>query len=302
VSRPGLEGGAALVDGEVVPIASARIPILDFGFTRSDCTYDVVAVWEGAFFRLDDHLDRFERSCRALHLSLPHTREEIVAILMELIRATGLREAYVEVICTRGVPPAGVRDPRQFVNRFYAFAIPYVWILRPEEGERGMDAIVSRVVQRIAPTSVDPRVKNFHWGDLTRAMYEAFDRDARYPILLDARGSVTEGPGFNVFALVDGALLTPAAGVLEGITRKTVLELAAREGIETAVVDLREEQLRSAAEIFASSTAGGIMPVTTLDGAAVGAGGVGPVTELIRTRYWEAHSDPAYATPVDYDA
>jgi branched-chain amino acid aminotransferase len=253
------------------------------------------------FFRLGDHLDRWESSCRALRLTCPYTRDEVIAILLQLVRRTGLRQSYVEVICTRGIPPAGARDIRLFENRFYAFAVPYVWLLRPEDADSGMDAVITTHVERISPVAVDPRVKNFHWGDLTRGLHEAYDRGARYPILLDARGFVTEGPGYNVFALVDGKLLTPASGTLEGITRKTVLELAAGEGLEVAQADLRPADLRVAAELFATSTAGGIMPITTLDADPVGDGRVGPVTELIRTRYWEAHSDPRYTVPVVYE-
>jgi branched-chain amino acid aminotransferase len=161
------EAGAAFVDGEYVPIDEARISILDTGFSRSDATYDVVAVWEGAFFRLQDHLERFERSCLELRLEPGQDRQGMGRTLLELVRLTGLRAAYVETICTRGVARAGSRDPRTFENRFFAYAIPYVWLLDPGEIERGMDAIVTRTVRRIPPTSVDPTVKNF---SITTAM------------------------------------------------------------------------------------------------------------------------------------
>jgi branched-chain amino acid aminotransferase len=291
--------GAAFVDGELVPVHEARIPLLDTGFTRSDVTYDVVAVWNGSFFRLDDHLDRFERSCAALRLTLPLSRDEIREALFALVRRAGLRESYVEVICTRGVDTAGVRDPRRFENRFYAFAVPYVWLLRPEEHETGMHAVIARTVQRISTRAVDPTVKNFHWGDLTRGLYEAYDRDARYPILLDADGNVTEGAGYNVFAVIDGRLVTPASGTLEGITRRTILELAAEAGIVAGAADIPEAVFRRASELFATSTAGGVLPITVLDGAPVGDGGVGPLTRRLRDRYWEIHDDPRYATAVD---
>jgi branched-chain amino acid aminotransferase len=165
---PGFDRGAAYVRGQFVPIDEATVPVLDVGFSRSDVTYDVVAVWEGAFFRLHDHLERFERSCRELRLTLEHDRDGIASILIELVRLTGLRAAYVETLCTRGVDRAGVRDPRTFENQFIAYAIPYVWLLRPDDGTAGMDAVITRSVRRIPPASVDPTVKNFHWGDLTR--------------------------------------------------------------------------------------------------------------------------------------
>jgi branched-chain amino acid aminotransferase len=219
---------------------------------------------------------------------------------MDLVRLTGLREAYVETLCTRGVDRTGVRDPRTFENQFLAYAIPYVWLFRPDDGTTGMDAVITRSVRRIPPVSVDPTVKNFHWGDLTRGLYEAYDRGAHYPILLDYEGNVTEGAGYNVFALVGGRLLTPSSGALEGITRRTVLELARREGIPAETVPLPEETFRSATELFATSTAGGVMPVVSLDGQPVGDGSAGPVTRRLRELYWQAHGDPRYITPVDY--
>ncbi len=294
--------GAAYIDGDVVPIAEARIPITDTGFLRSDATYDVLAVWNGSFFRLEEHLERFERGCAKLRLKLPLEHEQIVAILHRLVAHSGLREAYVEAICTRGVAERGIRDPRRFTNRFYAYAVPYVWLLRADEGEQGMDAVVVRTVRRIPAAAFDQRVKNFMWGDLTRGLYEAYDRGARYPILLDDADDVTEGPGYNVFALVEGRLMTPASGVLEGITRRTVIEIAQERGIATVVGPLPARLLYEAAELFATSTAGGVMPITTLDGAAVGTGSVGELTRELRELYWSAHDDPRYATPVDYQA
>lgn len=124
--------GVAFIDGEYVPIREAKISILDWGFIRSDVTYDVAHVWKGRFFRLQHHLDRFEKSVAGLRMTLPHSRSEIEVVLHELMRLSGLRDAYVEVICTRGVAPAGTRDPRQFENRFIAFAIPFVWIANEE--------------------------------------------------------------------------------------------------------------------------------------------------------------------------
>ncbi len=110
--RAAYAGGAAFVDGRFVPVAEARVPILDWGFLRSDATYDVAHVWRGSFFRLEDHLDRFERGMARLRMSPPYDRSEIREILIGCVRRSGLREAYAEIICTRGVPPPGSRDPR----------------------------------------------------------------------------------------------------------------------------------------------------------------------------------------------
>lgn len=298
----GFEHGAAFIDGSFVPIGEARTSLLDRGFLRADATYDVVGVWDGAFFRLADHLDRFERGCAELRLELPYSRQEIESILLEVVARSGLRAAYVDLIATRGIPPEGSRDPRLYRNRFLAYAVPYIWLFRSDDPTAGMDAVIARTVRRIPSDCVDPTVKNFHWGDLTKGLYEAYDRGAHYPILLDHGGNVTEGAGYNLFALVDGRLLTPASGVLLGITRRTVIELARAEGIEVEETDLDEATFRRGNELFATSTAGGVMPITSLDGEPVGDGRAGELTRRLRDLYWEAHSDPRYTTPVPYAA
>jgi len=291
--------GCAWIEGAYVPIGDARIPILDTGFVRSDLTYDVAAVWKGRFFRLDDHLARLERGCERIRLKPPFARERVRDIFFEIVRRSGLRNAYVEAIVTRGVPRAGERDPRLLTPRFYAFAIPYVWLVQPEQQAIGVDVVVAET-RRIPTDSVDPTVKNFHWGDLTRALFEAYDRGASFPILTDGNGSVTEGAGFNVFALVGGRLLTPDRGALEGITRMTAIEIARDNGLHVVVDNMPVRALYEADELFLTTTAGGVIPVATLDGQPVGAGNPGPVTAHIRKRYWELHDDPACTLPVDY--
>lgn len=293
--------GAAYVDGEFTPVAEARIPLLDTGFLRSDTTYDVAHVWKGRFFRLDDHLDRFLAGAAKLRFELPLGKAEIAAMLHRLVALSGLTEAYVNVTASRGTLPKGTRSPLGCRNRIYAFAVPFSWIARPEEHDRGISMIVA-APERIPMGSFDQTIKNFMWGDFTASMIEADDRKARVSMLLDRDGNVTEGPGFNVFAVKGGRLMTPDTGVLHGITRRTAIELAQGLNIETRVAPVGLDLLRSADEIFITSTAGGIIPVTVLDTAQVGDGNPGPVTMRLRELYWQAHQDPRYAVPVDYDS
>ncbi len=291
--------GAAFMEGEYVPIAEARIPITDWGFVRSDVTYDVVHVWKGSFFRLEDHLDRFERSVAGLRMKLPHSREGVSEILMECVRLTGLRDAYVEMGCTRGAPPQGSRDPREATNRFFAFALPFIWIATEEQRERGLHLVISSV-QRIPPESVDPTYKNFHWGDLMRGLFEAYDRGGETAVLSDGQGNITEGPGFNLFVVRDGRIFTPARGVLEGITRKTVIELCEECALPLELGPVPAEAVRGADEVFLSSTAGGILPVTTVDGNPLGNGAPGPITNRLRDLYWSKKEAGWHGTPVNY--
>ena len=298
--REAYADGAAYAEGRFVPVGEARVPILDWGFLRSDATYDVAHVWRGSFFRLEDHLDRFERGMVRLRMKPPEGREEISDVLLECVRLSGLRDAYVEMICTRGLPPPGSRDPRECANSFFAFAVPFVWIADPEKQETGLHAAISRV-RRIAPESVDPTVKNYHWLDLQMGLFDAYGRGGETAILTDADDNVVEGPGFNVFALENGRLSTPNRGVLEGVTRKTVIELADGLGVPLEERAVASGELRRADEVFITSTAGGIMPVTAVDGEPVGDGGPGPVTLRLRAAYWGLHEDPRFSLPVRYD-
>ncbi|OUM03231.1 aminotransferase class IV [Variovorax sp. JS1663] len=294
-----LSDGIAFVRGDYVPIAEAAIPITDWGFLRSDATYDVVTVWEGAFFRLDEHLERFMHSCERFRLDPGLTPAQIEGVLAECVRRSGLRSSYVEMIVTRGQPPWGSRDPRQAVNRFYAFAVPFVWIANEAQRERGLHVKVS-AVQRIPASSVDPRAKNYHWNDLTMGLLVALDDGADTVVLSDAQGNVVEGPGFNIFCIKDGALVTPREGVLEGISRRTVIEIAASLGLPVALRALPAEELRGADEAFLTSSGGGVLPVTRVDDRVVGTGRPGPVTQRLLATYWDWHRDPAYSRAIDY--
>ena len=131
--------GVAYINQEFVPMEDAKISVLDWGFLHSDATYDVVHVWNGRFFRLDAHIDRFLESAARIRLSLPVSRTELARILAECTARSGHDDAYVEMILTRGVSPTFSRDPRDADNQLICFSIPFGWILRPEQREKGAD-------------------------------------------------------------------------------------------------------------------------------------------------------------------
>ena len=292
--------GAAFVRGQYLPIGQATLPLTDWGFLRSDATYDVVTAWDGAFFRLDAHLERFAASCARFRLDPGMPMAQVAQVLAECVRRSGLRRAYVEMIVTRGQPPWGSRDPRQAVNQFYAFAVPYVWIANEAQRAQGLHLHVSDV-QRIPSASVDARAKNYHWNDLTMGLLGALDAGFDTVVLSDGAGHVVEGPGFNVFCVgADGVIVTPASGVLEGVTRRTVIEMAQALGLPLQQRALPAAELRGAREAFLSSSGGGVLPVTRVDGATVGDGKVGAVTQRLIDTYWAWHRDPRYSTPIAY--
>jgi branched-chain amino acid aminotransferase len=297
---PPWPAGAAWIDGRYCPIEDARISVLDLGVTRSDCTYDVVHVWEGRFYRLDAHLDRFTESMARLRLDPGLDRAAIEATLHGCVRHAGLRAAYVSMTCTRGRMPAGSRDLRTARSMFYCYALPFIWISRPDQQEAGASMRVSQVT-RIPPQSVDPTVKNYHWLDLDLALLDAYDHDADLVALRDLSGAIAEGAGYNVFAHVDGRWLTPGRGALAGITRRSLIELARESGQQVDEDRLTAEDLLRSDEVLVTSTAGGIMPVTVIDGKPVGTGAPGPLTRQLRDRYWASHQDSRYSTPVQYE-
>ena len=294
-----LSAGAAWIDGEYLPIAEASIPLLDWGFLHSDATYDVAHVWRGKFFRVDAYIERFEASMAKLRMSIPQDREQIRAIMFELVKRSGLRDAYVEIVCTRGIPAPGSRDPRSCENRFLAFAIPFVWIADDSLRARGIDLLISRQ-QRIPPESVDPRIKNYHWLDMTMALFEAYDRGADSAVLVDADGNLVEGPGFNVFVRKGDTVTTPERGVLQGVTRATILELLDNEDVDVIRGPLPAAIAANADEAFITSTAGGVMPATRISGEPVGDGRPGELTDRLNRAYWDLHDDPEFNIAVDY--
>jgi branched-chain amino acid aminotransferase len=297
---PPWPSGAAWIGGRYCPIEDAKISVLDLGVTRSDAAYDVVHVWRRRFYRLNDHLDRFTASMARLRLDPGYDRAEIEAILHGCVRLAGLREAYVSMTCTRGRVAAGSRDLRTARATFYCYAVPFVWICTPQQQAAGVSMRISDVT-RIPPQSVDPTVKNYHWLDMDMAQLEAYDHDAQLVVLRDASDAITEGPGYNVFAHVDGRWLTPASGTLHGITRRSVIEIAGEVGEPVEQGRLTADDLRRAAEVLVTSTAGGIMPVTKVDGKPVGDGLPGPRTAKLQDQYWSRHEDPRFSTPVRYD-
>lgn len=293
------QDGVAFVGGKYVPIAQAAIPITDWGFLRSDATYDVVTVWNGAFFRIDAHLERFMHSCQRWRLNPGLSPAQITRILARCVRLSGLRSSYVEMICTRGQPPWGSRDPRQAVNQFYAFAVPFVWLANEQQRASGLRIRISDV-QRISPRSVDPKAKNYHWNDLTMGLLGALDAGADSVLLVDAAGNVVEGPGFNVFCVKDGVLATPDEGMLEGISRRTVIEMAVALGLPLQARRVAADELRGADEVFLSTSGGGVLPVSRVDESTIGDGAPGTITRKLIETYWAWHADPAYSLPIDY--
>ena len=289
------------MNGQIIPVSEAKISVFDWGLTRSDITYDVVHVWEGAFFRIEDYLDRFEVSMKKMRLDVGMDRSAIRNALIELVATSGLQSAYVSMVASRGTPLIpGTRDPRGCRNHFYAWAVPFIWVIPEAIAKRGAHISVARDSRRIPSNSVDPTVKNYHWGDMTAALFQALDAGYDTTVLLDHNNLVTEGPGFNIFAVINGKVVTPKSGMLEGISRKTVLEICAALDIPCAATDISEEAFMNAEEVFTATTAGGPVPVTRVNGHIFGNDTIGPLTARILHTYWDWHKREDLALKIRY--
>jgi branched-chain amino acid aminotransferase len=287
-------GGAAWIEGEYVPAADARISIFDTGFGHSDLTYTVAHVWHGNIFRLGDHIGRLLDGAAKLRLQTDFTKDELATITKRCVSLSQLRESFVNLTITRGYGKRkGEKDLSKLSSQVYVYAIPYLWAFPPHEQIFGTTAVVPRHVRRAGRNTVDPTIKNYQWGDLTAASFEAKDRGARTAILMDADNCVAEGPGFNVVVVKDGKIASPSRNALPGITRKTVFELADTMGIEATLRDVTSHELYDADELIAVTTAGGVTPIVSLDGEQLGDGTPGPMTVRLRDRFWALMDEPS---------
>ncbi len=293
----GRESLVVYVNGEYVPKDHARISIFDFGFLRGDAVFDTSSAWNGRIFKLPAHLERLALSLRAARIPCPLPPDELRGVIVETARRCGLRNAYIQTIVTRAEPPLGVRDLTQCRPGLIVFTIPYVWILSPEQIRCGGRAIIAST--RAFPVQcLDPKIKSLSRLHFDLAMLQGKAAGMDVSIMLDVDGHVTEGPGFNVFVVKGGELFSPPEGILMGITRQTVFELAAEHRLPAREAHLTAYDLYAADEVFLTSTAGGIMPLVEIDGRPIGDGKPGPASQRVHDWYWALRESGRDGTPI----
>jgi branched-chain amino acid aminotransferase len=274
------------VGGQICLPDDAKVSVFDRGFLYGDSVYETIGTVRGRLFALSDHLDRLERSAQRLSLRLP-PRASIERAILDTVAAAGNAESRVRVMVTRGggkldLDPGSADEPRLVV------IVGPLGGPTPQMYDEGVAvAIVS--VTRNSPGAMDPAIKSGNYLNNVLALSEARrDPSVHEAILLSASGSVAEGASSNVFAVAGGQLRTPAlsVGILEGITRGRVIALARQDGLSCQELDpMSPEELRTADEVFLTSAARGILPVTRVDGRPVGAGTPGPVTRRMMALY-----------------
>ncbi len=286
------------VNGEFVPKSQAKISVFDQGLIFGDGVYDTLAAANGYVFKLDQHLDRLFRSVKAVKIDLQKSKSAVKELVVETIRRNNLRDAYVKIIITRGVGPKPLLGRGDVTTpSLVIFAVPPVSVVAEETLERGAK-LLSTTIRRTHPESLDPRVKSLNYLPNVLMRREAIERGADESICFGFDGYVAEGGGENIWIKREETLMTPDHGILEGITRETVFEIAQELGYKAVAANLGKYDMYQAEEIFLCSTAGGIIPVTEVDGRTVGGGKPGPTTMKIRKRYVEMLQRGIHGTPI----
>ena len=283
------------IDGNFEPLSVARISPLDQGFLLGDGIFDVVSAWDSKIFMLDAHLDRFFDSMRAARLETRLSREQWVDAIVETTRRNKLSDASIRFILTRGVPDGVVADPRHIQPTEMIWAAPYIFLADEEKRSTGIRIMISSM-RGFAPDTLDPRFKCLDRLNSQLIRLEALEAGYDDAVWLDGHGYVAEAAASNIFVVKNDEIFTPQTGILRGITRATVLELAERGGIPHRESQLTAFDLYSADEVFTCSTAGGPLPVREVSGRAIAA--TGPITERISELYWQMRAEGEHSTPI----
>ncbi len=280
------------MDGTLVPWDDARIHVMTHGLHYGFAIFEGIrchaAAHGPAVFRLREHLERFRDSARIYELKLPYSVPELTGAVLDLARATGTTEAYIRPIAFSGYGQMGL-DPTGVPVRVAIGMWPWGAYLGEDGQTRGVRATVSSWT-RIDSRSLPPQAKcaaNYANGILAKLEARAGGYDEA--ILLNSSGIVAEGPGENIFRVRNGVLSTPPAssGILRGITRDTIVQLAVEDGIPYQRTGFTREELFTADELFYAGTAAGVTPIREVDGRPIGSGTY-PVTRRVQALYEDA--------------
>lgn len=275
------------LNGEFVSRENAVVSVFDHGLLYGDGVFEGIRAYHGRVFKLGDHLDRLYDGARAIALEIPVAREEMQEIVLETLRRNGLRDAYIRLVVTRGVGDLGL-DPRNCPKPF-VFCIAASITLYPDElYEKGL-SIITVSTRRNIPTGVNPRVKSLNYLNNIYAKIEAARSGVPEALLLNQEGYVAEATGDNIFIVKKGILITPAlhVGLLEGITRNTVMDLARERNIPVEERVFTLYDVYTADEVFLTGSAAELIPTVEVDGRIIGDGQPGPVFKELRAAFRE---------------
>lgn len=274
------------INGQFFPAADARISVFDHGLLYGDGVFEGIRAYNGRVFRLDQHLERLYNSAKAIVLEIPLSLDEMRAAVLESLRRNDLSDGYIRLVVSRGCGDLGL-DPRKCRDGATVIIIAdSIELYPPEFYARGLE-IITVVTRRNLPEAINPAIKSLNYLNNVLAKVEVVRAGLLEGLMLNHEGYVAEATGDNVFLYANGRLVTPppSVGILKGITRDAVIELAADLGIPVFEERFTRYYVYTAEECFLTGTAAEIIPVVVVDGRKIGNGVPGPVTQSLMERF-----------------
>jgi branched-chain amino acid aminotransferase len=291
VARP--TDGLVYVSGAWRTAADASVSVFDHGLLYGDGVFEGIRAYNGRVFKLERHIDRLFDSAKAIRLEIPHTHAEVCALVVETCRRNGISDGYIRLVVTRGPGDLGI-DPRKCPRpELIVIARQLTMYAAAAKGIK----VVTSTFRRNAPDATSPSIKSLNYLNNILARLEANDRGADEALMLDGQGYVAEATVDNFFIVTERALLTPPTATnLKGITRETILEIAASLGIAAEERPFTLFDVWTSKEAFICGTGAEVVPVLSVDDRVIGSGGIGSVTGRIVAAYHEVVR--AQGTPI----
>ncbi|EGF26916.1 branched-chain-amino-acid transaminase [Rhodopirellula baltica] len=276
---------AIYINGEYFSREDAKISVYDHGLLYGDGVFEGMRIYSGNVFALEDHMTRLYESARAIMLDIPIAIDALTTAVNETVAKNGLTEGYIRLVVTRGgnqlgLNPFSCEDPQVII-------IADTISLYPEKFyTEGLELITASTI-RNHPAALSPRVKSLNYLNNIMAKIEAIRAGCIEAVMLNTKGEVAECTGDNIFIVRGGRLITPPidAGILEGITRNTVIDLARENGIEVAEEAMTRHDIFVADECFLTGSAAEVIPAVKLDGRVIGDGKPGPMTQKLNAAF-----------------
>jgi len=273
------------ISGQLYAKEDAKISVYDHGLLYGDGVFEGIRSYAGKVFRLDRHLDWLWNSAKAIWLQIPITKEEMNAAIYDTLRVNGIEDGYIRVVVTRGAGTLGL-DPNRCSDPEVIIITDFISLYPDELYRKGLEIITVSTL-RNHPAALNPRIKSLNYLNNILAKIEGLQAGCIEALMLNHKGEVAECTGDNIFVVRGGRLLTPPndAGILEGITREAVIELAGQAGIDVREVPLTKHDVYIADECFLTGTAAEVVPVVKVDSRPIGDGTPGPITRDLMERF-----------------
>jgi branched-chain amino acid aminotransferase len=291
--------GAVYVNGTIAPAGEAVVPVYDHGFLYGEGVYEVVRTYNGVVFLFDRHMQRLRASAAHIHLDVPFDDETLLGWVEQTRAAAGeMTEAYIRILLTRGIGDTSY-DVKATPTPSLIIIVKPLEEPPPRVAEQGIKISLVPIV-RNHPGSVNPIIKSNNLLNNALAMQEAIRRGAEEALLCNYRGEIAECAQSNIFLVRDGVALTPKseAGLLKGITRAFILDVAEEAGVEVRRETLYPNDLDTADEVFITSTTRELSPVVRIDERVIGSGRPGPVTKRLLDTYRRRANELTLRQPV----